>query len=102
MSAQRFDQSQSAIQVGPGDSFILELPSAPTTGYAWTLQSSGSKLHLVDESFEAASERMGAGGLQRFEFQAKEAGKVTLKFAHGRPWESEPDETHEVTVTVGR
>lgn len=94
----RFDQSQTAVKVRLGDAFVIELPSAPTTGAAWQL--AGGGLKLESESFVAKSDRMGAGGMQEFTFQATQAGSHTLSFQHGRPWETSVTSTHDVVVTV--
>jgi inhibitor of cysteine peptidase len=94
----RFDQSQTAVKVRRGDAFVIELPSAPTTGAAWQL--TGGGLKLESESFVAESDRMGAGGMQEFTFQATQAGSHSLNFQYGRPWEKSAASTHDVIVTV--
>jgi len=94
----RFDQSQTAVKVRRGDTFVIELPSAPTTGAAWQL--AGGGLKLDSESFVAESDRTGAGGKQQFTFQASQAGSHSLSFQYARPWEKSATSTHEVVVTV--
>jgi inhibitor of cysteine peptidase len=62
------------IRVGVGERFTVVLASNPSTGYEWAL----------GEGFPAAN---GAGGRERWTFEAVEAGEVTLPLVYHRPWE---------------
>jgi inhibitor of cysteine peptidase len=98
------DSSPREIAVRPGDTFEIEFPENPTTGYRWHLSSSNEPvLELQDDSFQpAGGTACGAGGLRRWRFQATQAGSTTLDLQYRRPWEQQPAQTTQIAVHVSK
>lgn len=70
-------------------SFVLELPSNPTTGYTWTCQIENPAVVSLekDEFIASDSNKMGAGGTQRYVFKAGQNGTTTVTLQYLRSWE---------------
>ncbi|MDD3429269.1 MAG: protease inhibitor I42 family protein [Oscillospiraceae bacterium] len=67
----------------------VELEANPTTGYCWSYEMDVQDV-LVEqkqEYVEANKDLMGAGGVQRYVFGAKNDGTVVITFTYKRPWE---------------
>ncbi len=88
-----------------GQTLEVRLPANPTTGYEWqvrevddaVLQTLGEPQFVAEDS-----ERLGAGGVQVWRFQAQAVGTTTLDMVYVRPWETDtpPAERFYLTVTV--
>jgi inhibitor of cysteine peptidase len=92
-----------AVDMQTGGALFVELPGNPTTGYIWQITSKDDAfLRPLDYTFEPDSGVIGAGGVERFEFEAVAPGEVVLEFAQSRPWETdaEPAATYSVTVRI--
>ena len=95
-----------AIRVG--DELVIELPSNPSTGFGWEVQTPSaddeSVLELASSEYipdEAAGGMSGSGGTEVFRFRATGVGSTTVLLHYVRPWESEPPtDTHSQEVTV--
>ena len=89
-----------------GQVLIIELEANATTGYIWNLSSQleeGSMLRQLGKYRYIHKARMiGAGGIQRYKFEAVKKGKQKLIFEYIRPWEkdSEPAKKYVVKVIV--
>lgn len=96
------EQCGAVIKVGPLESFEVELPENPTTGYRWQLASElGTALQLEDDSFQAGNEAVcGAGGVRRWRFRAGSEGATELAIHRRRSWEHRAAETFNVTIRV--
>jgi inhibitor of cysteine peptidase len=97
------DQNGSSVEVAEGGMLFVDLPGNPTTGYIWQItEKDDTVLAPTDYEFRPASDAMGAGGVEHFEFTAVAEGEITLAFAQSRPWETDapPAATYSVTVTV--
>ena len=96
----------SQIELQPGQSLSVRLPSNPTTGYRWEVaQLDAAVLAQQGEAdYQQASDGQltGAGGQETFLFQAGQSGQTTLKLVYHRPWETvaDPASAFEVTVLV--
>jgi inhibitor of cysteine peptidase len=76
------------IEVRAGDTFEIALESVPATGYTWQEEHASSLLELLRANdFRAASDAVGAGGKEAFEFQALAPGETEIRFQYGRPWD---------------
>jgi inhibitor of cysteine peptidase len=85
----------------------LSLPSNATTGYQWKLvKSGGPTLENTGHRYEAPpGGRIGAGGVETWEFRAARCGSAKVRLEYRRPWESmsiDPADTFEAVVTVVR
>lgn len=97
--------SNKSATVRVGTSFSLLLPANPTTGYGWTLASSGKSQTLQPLGHQyhpASTPALGAGGEEHWSFRANTPGQSVLNFSYQRPWEKNlpPAKTLVVTVRV--
>jgi copper homeostasis protein (lipoprotein) len=84
--------SGKAIDVSQGERVIVRLSSNRTTGYRWSLLTSGSNaltsLAAAEYTQEAGADgKPGAGGAESWYFQASRSGQQELRFEYRRPWE---------------
>ena len=91
------------INARAGEKITITLESNPTTGYSWQLQ------HPLDEKIirlegskyvGPRSDRVGAGGEEKWTFLAIKKGstKITLKYV--RPWEKDEPPVKEKTFLI--
>jgi predicted secreted protein len=81
--------------------FTVELAANPTTGFAWEAAELPDGVQLLDSRFTPpATARPGAGGTQSFELQAARPGRLSLRFALRRSWETEAAQHETVEVEV--
>lgn len=71
---------------------VVQLPSNPSTGYAWVLRDSArTVLELVGaptfESKPTAPNIVGGGSVAEWHFRATRPGEATLLLEYRRPWE---------------
>ena len=93
------------VEVPVGQEFELDLGANPTTGYTWRFQMGDpNRLRLKSRVFErsasGAPPRPGAGGKERFVFEATAPGAERLHFEYRRGQAGEPARTYDLTVTV--
>ncbi|MGE3301499.1 MAG: protease inhibitor I42 family protein [Hyphomonadaceae bacterium] len=89
-----------------GATFSVALVGVPTAGYLWTATETPDFLVKVGESggpTSAAQLQPGFAGGNHWEvtaFRAVKAGRGVLRFAQGRPWETNqpPVDTFSVTI----
>jgi predicted secreted protein len=97
--------SGTGVEVPLGREFELDLGANPTTGYTWRcdLASSG-RVRLKSRDFQPSASgpplRVGAGGIERFVFEAAAAGTERVHFEYRRGQAGEPGRTYDLTVTV--
>lgn len=97
------DQAQNnrAVKVAPGQSFQVQLPENPTTGFRWRSQSTiPSPLRVVEDVFEPSASGVGAGGARHWTFVADTIATIGLQFELRRGGQQEPAKTFSVTVEV--
>ncbi len=86
-----FTEATPSIAVRVGQTFVIGLPSNPSTGYAWRMSGAltQSKLAYLGTTYLGPNTtRVGAGGTDLYLFTAKQAGTYTLTFSYSRPWEA--------------
>lgn len=71
-----------------GKVIIISLESNPSTGYGWTAEFDSKFIRLVKREFVHSSNLMGAGGIERFEFEALAKGVTKLRMVYKREWET--------------
>ncbi|KAK2962353.1 putative inhibitor of cysteine peptidase [Blattamonas nauphoetae] len=83
-----------------GETFVIELPSNPTTGYQWymnPIESNAPKIcDLVSQKYQSDTKqsnsalfrKVGGGGKQVFTMKAKEKGTSNYEFVYKRSWEN--------------
>ncbi|KAH9597251.1 Proteinase inhibitor I42 [Trypanosoma melophagium] len=98
------------VSFAVGESFEVELPSNPTTGFTWSLEGhekkqqqpaeatadgnthtfSNKHFHVKGEYVHPDTRLMGAGGKDLFRVTPRVAGEHDLVFVYARAWEA-PD-----------
>lgn len=95
------DEGTNTIDVAVGGTFVVSLPSLPTTGYTWEAEYEAQSLAMIRANdLHALGDGVGSGGEEEFEFQAVAPGHTVVRLVYRRPWLSEPKETRTFTVTV--
>jgi inhibitor of cysteine peptidase len=95
-------------QLVVGETWVVRLPSNPSTGYHWTLLPIDPPIvqQLGPAQFQPPApqvpRRVGAGGEELFHLQANLPGEVTLHWVYRRPWETqgEPADRRSMWVRV--
>ena len=93
------------VELSVGQSLVVILASNATTGYSWSLSgnSDSTVLSKIDNKYIAPQPTniVGAGGSEKWTFQALKKGSSTISMGYSRPWESTPPaETFDLTVVV--
>ncbi len=89
------------VDVQAGEPFRIQLSENPTTGYRWQLASPPSaELRVVDDAFEFARGKPGAGGMRHWTFVADRPAVVRLQFDRKRAWETQAAEVFTITIDV--
>jgi inhibitor of cysteine peptidase len=98
------NQSGQTITMAVGDTIMVRLPENASTGFRWTLLSSGEPAcAIIDEQREPpAPATPGAGGRHAWQLQARAAGECDFKLAYRRPWEegSAPARQFDIHIRV--
>jgi inhibitor of cysteine peptidase len=98
MSMQLLRKGLAELNVATGDSFALELPETPTTGFRWHLD---TRLELVSSEFvSSAAGQPGAGGVRRFVLKAASPGRYPLGAVLRRGWLGDSSRVDEFAATV--
>ncbi len=88
------------IEVRPNEEFSISLDSNPTTGYVWEAEIDSQSLQFSGKEFELTSERIGAGGTEKFTFVGLKRGESRIVMIYRRPWEPQPVERRSFLVAV--
>ena len=95
-----YTEQQTQVQVKTGDSFTIELPVNPSTGYHWQVDLPMGYVQVSDEILqpEDAGNIVGQGTAERWVFSADTPGTGTIDFKLLPPGQDTPEKT--VTFTV--
>lgn len=94
------------VTLEAGQTLAISLPSNPSTGYSWEVESIDAAVlsQTGDPEFESEAEGdvVGAGGTETFRFEAVASGTVQLTLIYHRPFEEgvDPVDTFSITVEV--
>lgn len=86
--------------VGMNDIVTISLASNPTTGYEWTVKTTGN-LVITDQEFisDNVPGMVGEGGFQKWTLSATAPGTYEFDGIYQRPWEETgEDETYHLTL----
>ena len=77
------------VTLRPGGQMVLELPSNPSTGYAWTIRAGWSSaiIELTDQTYEPTPVEagiVGSGGTTSFRFSALAPGETSVTAVYAR------------------
>ncbi len=88
----------SHLDVEAGQTFALELPETPGTGFRWHLE---TRLELVRSEFSPSeSGRAGGGGTRRFLLTAPAPGRYQLGAVLRRGWLGDASRVDEFAATI--
>lgn len=103
----KLEPGAETVDCAAGESFIVELESGSATGYEWivTMDGASGAIELVSREIRrpsggGAGRRVGGPQTERFEFAARQAGQVGIRFDLKRSWESEIAETQPLMIEV--
>jgi len=88
--------SVNAVYVANGSNFTIQQLSNPSTGYQWRLDYSNDTIKLIAQAFVSnttSTNLVGAGGTQRWTFQATAAGSAGIVLSEISP-------AKQITTTV--
>ncbi len=100
-------QSGTNVELAPGQTLLVRLPSNPATGYRWVYVEPKDAVLKVDgpstyEAAQSAGSTVGAGGTEIWKLAPLKAGRQQLRFEYRRPWEQDvaPSQVATYAVTV--
>jgi inhibitor of cysteine peptidase len=97
---ERFEDPKRIIRVPADETFAVALSANLTSGYSWELDVDSSQLEVVDESYEADTQAVGAGGKQVFRLRARSRGETRIVCRYHRPWEDKVRDRRELRVVA--
>lgn len=92
-----------AAEVRVGERIEVRLPENPTTGFAWAIDETDSRLLALEGTVYAAPTTegfIGARGQRTFTFMARQASEIALKLKYWRFWEGDASVTERYAVTL--
>lgn len=95
------DESVNIIEVTKGESFEIELPSHPGTGYTWKIKGEmdESCIRLVKQEYrELGDERLDIPGLDCFEFETLKKADTTIDLWYIRLWKKDNETNPNIKV----
>ena len=85
-----------------GDDVMVTLPENPSTGFRWTLSTSGDDvLALESDAYSASGVTPGKPGTRAFQLRAAAPGTVEIQLRRRRRWETaggQPEASFRVRV----
>lgn len=100
------DASDCPVSLTAGQHLTLSLPSNPTTGFRWQVQSPvGEALQSLGPEVFSTPESLnmvGSAGQSTWRYQARQAGSSHLVMVYQQPWAPEvpPEKTFDCVITV--
>ncbi|UCG83156.1 MAG: protease inhibitor I42 family protein [Dehalococcoidia bacterium] len=79
---------------------IITLPVNKTTGFSWEIDSCDPMLKCQQLTYRRHLGGLGAGGTQRFELTALQAGEFEIRFQLKRLWETKAREVRTYRIAV--
>jgi inhibitor of cysteine peptidase len=101
-----YTEQDTSIKAKVGSQFVIELQSNRTTGYQWGLSGTPDpavvkKISSKYVQPENAQQRLGAGGIEQWTFEATGKGSTKIEMAYTRSFEQQaPPQTVTFDVTV--
>jgi len=97
------DDTINVIEVNLGDSFEIELPSHPGTGFTWQIKEEidDSYLKLVKQEYrEIGDESLDIPGMDIFEFKVLKKGETKLVLWYIRLWKKDNETNPEIRTEL--
>jgi inhibitor of cysteine peptidase len=91
-----------SVQVQFGAKISIDLKENPTTGYRWMISGIDEAVLMPEgDAFVPPDQKsLGAGGLRRFFFRAKNAGSTVLTLINKRAWQRDDQAVDSFNLTV--
>jgi inhibitor of cysteine peptidase len=91
----------STVELETGDTFQIKLNENPTTGYQWTVETTGG-LEIMSDNYtsSAAPGLVGAGGIHEWDIKATASGTQQVTAVYSRPWENLTGSEQRFVLTV--
>ena len=100
----KLDESSNGqkIELHSGQRFEIGLPEIPTTGFRWSLVSSGKPACVALDNFYEQPDihALDAQGNHYWRFQAAQAGHGNIELVYQRPWEHAGNPARRFTLNV--
>ena len=94
------DNNGSTVELVTGDTFQIKLNENPTTGYQWTLETTGGLEIMSDNYSSSAPGLIGAGGIHEWDIKATASGTQQVTGVYSRSWENLTDSEQRFVLTV--
>jgi inhibitor of cysteine peptidase len=90
------------VQVHVGDTFVVQLPGNPTTGYTWEVVPAEVPvcIQVGEPVFTPESDLVGAPGTFEFTFEITAVGTEDLTLIYHRPWEEDVEPLDTFTLRL--
>jgi inhibitor of cysteine peptidase len=90
------------IQLHSGENFEIGLPEIPTTGFRWSLVSSGEPACVALDNFYEQPDihALDQQGTHYWRFEAAKAGLGQIELAYRRSWEQAQNAARRFTLNV--
>ena len=95
-----YSEGTEAIEAAQGETFVIALAGNPTTGFVWEPEFDTRRLKLLSREFQPQGARIGAGGEERFQFQALGSGETEVRFELRRAWEPQARERKRFRIAI--
>jgi inhibitor of cysteine peptidase len=96
-------QQSKTVTTGPGEVFMIDLPSNKTTGYEWALTKpiDTAIVTVQGNTYIAGPAKTGVDGHQVFRFKTVGRGTTLIPLEYIQPWErNKPAKSFVITVNV--
>src|SRR4051812_11914598 len=90
----------SSVRVQPSEEVVLELQENPTTGYRWTIETTGDAIKEIESTYVASSGAIGGAGLRSIRFVGARPGTADIHGTLRRPWEASDRSLKQFDVTI--
>lgn len=94
------DNNGSTVELATGDTFQVKLNENPTTGYQWSLETTGGLEIMNDNYLPPATGLVGAGGIHEWDIKATASGTQQVTAVYSRSWENLTGSEQRFVLTV--
>ena len=94
------DNNGSTVELVTGDTFQIKLNENPTTGYQWSLGTTGGLEIVSDNYLPPATGLVGAGGIHEWNIKATASGTQQVTGVYSRSWENLTGSEQRFILTV--
>jgi len=94
------DNNGSSVELVTGDTFQIKLNENPTTGYQWSLETTGGLEIMSDNYLPPTTGLVGAGGIHEWDIKATAGGTQQVTGVYSRLWENLTGSEQRFALTV--